>query len=224
MYSLSPHLVIWMFPYLIIWNHIIQKILLKIHQRWKLITSCHNIHLLLQLHPFLHFLLVASSQLRLMVRMKLEVWNIKSYYPLGSQELLSSPKTLPSYCIVGDNIDKYIKPRFERIGASGNTQLHYFHYFAALNRISVDELSASLPLKPSSISHANIARSLLPSSEDDAIMRKNVITLVSRILATHLETMGFDCLRLVDWHISHKYKDEMARKSEIVRYFMLYNL
>ncbi len=139
--------------------------------------------------------------------------------PLVSQELSSSHMTLPSYCIVGDNIDKYVKPRYERIGASGNRQLHYFHYYASLNRISVDELSLSLPVLPSNIAPANVECSLLPSSEDDTIIRKNMITLVSRILAPHLEAMGFDCLRLVDWHISHKYKDEMARKSEIVCYF-----
>ena len=46
--------------------------------------------------------------------------------PIPSQEPPSPKKLItPSYSIVGDNIDKSIKPRYQRIG-TGNRQIHTF--------------------------------------------------------------------------------------------------
>ena len=57
---------------------------------------------------------------------------------------------------------------------------------------------------------------LKSSTADDRAMLHNITTLVSRILSTHLEVLGFDCTRLVNWHIVHEYQKEMEKKSEVV--------
>lgn len=133
---------------------------------------------------------------------------------LPSEEVLHPNKSITtSYSIVGDNIDKSIKPRYQRIG-TGNRQLHYFHFFAASDRVGVNELTT--PPMPPTITPEMCASSLLPSPTDDRAIHQNITTLVSRILATHLETLGFDCTRLAEWHIHHEYEEEMAKKSEVV--------
>ena len=42
--------------------------------------------------------------------------------------------------LCGDNIDKMVKRRYMR-SDKGNLSLHYFHSFAALDRIDVSDLS-----------------------------------------------------------------------------------
>lgn len=130
------------------------------------------------------------------------------------QPALINKSTTTSYSLVGDNIDKTIKPRYQRVG-SGNRQLHYFHFFAASDRVDIHELSITPPMPPT-VTLEKCASSLVPSPNDDRVILQNITTLVSRILATHLENLGFDCTRLVEWHILHEYQEEMAKKSEVV--------
>lgn len=122
-----------------------------------------------------------------------------------------------TYTIVGDNIDKSIKPRYMRVD-SGNRLLHYFHYFAVRDRIDAANLSVSQP-PPPTLTPAKCAISLLPSPDDDKEIKRNITTHISRIIADHLETLGFDCSSLVEWHIPHKYQEQMSRKSEVVRFY-----
>ena len=132
----------------------------------------------------------------------------------------SSPKfqkeggPLPTFTIVGDNIDKSIKPRYTRT-SHGNRQLHYFHFFAVQDRVDLSHLSITAPPPPKK-TPSECARSLLPSTDDDRKIKENVVTIVSRILAKHLESLGFDCAKLVQWRIPHRYEMEMSRKSEVV--------
>lgn len=118
------------------------------------------------------------------------------------------------YSIVGDNIDKFVRPRYMRVG-TGNEQLHYFHYFAVADRVDASNLS-STPPKPPSSAPCECALSMLPSVNDDKAMKCNFVTLVSRVISTHLESIGFDSSELVDWHIPHEYKKQMSKKSEVV--------
>lgn len=85
-----------------------------------------------------------------------------------------------------------LKPRYMRAGY-GNQQLHYFHFFAVPDRVNWSHLSAIPPSQPK----------ITPSA-------------CIRILATHLESTGFDCTKLVTWHISHEYQKQMSKKSEVV--------
>lgn len=103
---------------------------------------------------------------------------------------------------------------------TGNQLLHYFHFFAASNRIDVCNLSIKPPLAPV-ITPKECATSLLPTAEDDKAILDNFITLISRTLAAHLELLGFDCSKLVEWHIPHEYEEQMSRKSKVVSTHMI---
>ena len=63
----------------------------------------------------------------------------------------STPSTqlqLQSYKLVGDNIDKCVRAQYIRFESGhDNKSLHYFHYFAVLNRIDfMKYLSRHTPL------------------------------------------------------------------------------
>jgi hypothetical protein len=125
--------------------------------------------------------------------------NINSEEELATVSLAEPPepqpapakKTTKSYSFVGDNYDKTIKPRYMRVG-EGNRSIHYFHYFCVPDRVDVSHLSI-IPPQPPTITPKECALSLLPSIADDRVILQNTTTLVSRILATHLGTLGFDC-------------------------------
>ena len=48
------------------------------------------------------------------------------------------------YKIVGDNIDKNIRPSFQRVSHQTKS-LHYFYSFAAMDRINISNLSNVVP-------------------------------------------------------------------------------
>ena len=76
--------------------------------------------------------------------------------------------------LVGDNIDKSIKARYVfRSDKHRNQSLHYFHPFAMKNR---KDFSHLLDIHPQSCANSphNIVLSLLPSADDDRILRKNL--------------------------------------------------
>ena len=79
-----------------------------------------------------------------------------------------------TYTMVGDNLDSTIKRRYMRVG-QGNLSLHYFHFFAALDRLNLSKLSFSAPPKPTKTAK-ECALSLLPSIADDHALRSNFIT------------------------------------------------
>lgn len=74
---------------------------------------------------------------------------------------------------VGDNIDKNIHPSFQRYNNKTNS-LHYFHYYALLDRIDLSTCSESLP------SHALNLQQLLVSKDDIEQLESDAIVLFSR--------------------------------------------
>lgn len=120
-----------------------------------------------------------------------------------------------SFKLVGDNIDKGVKPRFIRAEKFANRSLHYFHSFAVLNRVDFSHLSDAVP-DNAHIDTFEMASSLLPSREDDKALRELFIIHVSRVLATHMEFFKFSFDGIIQWHLKHKYNEEMARKSTVV--------
>lgn len=120
-----------------------------------------------------------------------------------------------TFCLVGDNIDKSIKPRYMRVH-QGNQLLHYFHYIAIADRIDFSHLSIRQPVPPT-IPYKECAKSLLPSVADNQALKRNMITLVSRILVTNVDSLNFNFCDVVDWHIPTAYQDEMSKESEVVK-------
>ena len=47
--------------------------------------------------------------------------------------------SLPAFKIVGDNIDKYVKPREMRLDAQSKS-MHYFNFYAVKSRVDVSKL------------------------------------------------------------------------------------
>ena len=138
----------------------------------------------------------------------------------------SSSPPLPSghfgYKLVGDNIDMVVKARYVQVGVLGNRSLHYFHFFAVKNRVDFILLPDVHPdtCLPSSTQMAN---ALLPSANDDKLLRDHFVVHVSRILSTYLPYFKFAFEDVVEWHMNHKYSSQMSQKSEVVSTWCYYN-
>lgn len=77
------------------------------------------------------------------------------------------------YKIVGDNIDKSVKPSFGRVDAPSQS-LHYFHAYSVLDRIDLSGVSDITPSTPLNITE------LLPSTEDIHLIKSQFTILISR--------------------------------------------
>ena len=135
------------------------------------------------------------------------------------------------YKIVGDNIDKNVRPSFQRLDRTTQS-LHYFHSYSVLDRIDHSTLSNAKP----DLGKIDTA-SLLPSAGDITKVKHDFAVLVSRyydynyathiaiiIIVVHGLKIGFWCnmsefssqAKTVEWHIPCKYDAEMAKKSKVV--------
>jgi len=122
------------------------------------------------------------------------------------------------YRLCGDNIDKSIKHRYMRSGATSKVKsIHYFNSYASRNRIDSGISPQVHSCMPSA---ASIAPTLLPSPEDDAMLCHSFEILVSRVLVRYVPffSKSFDGPGVVTWHIEHKHYTEMSEKSEVVSF------
>lgn len=129
----------------------------------------------------------------------------------GSQ---SAPRKL-GHVIIGDNVDGKKKARFVRKGIHHDETYHYFHFYGVQNRI---DLSSFPDVHPHTcmVSPQMRIQALLPSKEDDAVLRNEFVTLVSRILTDNLSYFQHTFDGSVQWHIEHRYYAEMSKKSDVV--------
>ena len=75
--------------------------------------------------------------------------------------------------IIGDNVDKNVKPSFMRINTS-TLSLHYFHSYAVLDRV---DLSGIPDIQPPGTCDL---LALLPSSGDVDMLKQQFSILISR--------------------------------------------
>ena len=132
----------------------------------------------------------------------------------SSTMCMASNPSLP-FKLVGDNLDKNIRPRYQRFNVHRTKSLHYFHSYAVRDRISFQNLpfthpSHCLPSKQ------RLAESLLPSTADDDMLRGNISTIIARILVQHTEFFNKTFSDVAEWHITHPFYEEMSCKSEVV--------
>ena len=92
--------------------------------------------------------------------------------------------------------------------------MHYFHSFAVKDRIDFTHLP-NTPLQRALPSPGAIAKSLLPSPEDDVALAKNLGTIVSRILAADMKYFDFTFDGVTERHIQHPHSVEMQHKSTV---------
>ena len=113
--------------------------------------------------------------------------------------------------LVGDNIDKSIKPRDMRISHQSNL-LHYFNVYAVRDRINFHDLDVTAQLiDPGAVDFTKF----YPTAEDGAALLANFKVLIVRILAQHVPGVQ-DLTANVQDHIDHKYSKQMCEKSEVV--------
>ncbi len=117
--------------------------------------------------------------------------------------------------ICGDNIDKGVKQRYMRVGVKKPDSLHWFHAYAVSDRIDFSNLSEQV-IPTSQICPDRIAASLLPSVEDDLAIRRNICTLMSRVLCDNVTFFKASFDGVVDRHIKHDFYDQMSKKSDVV--------
>lgn len=98
-----------------------------------------------------------------------------------SSPCLATKGQIPSFKIVGDNIDKYVKPREMRLDAQAKS-LNYFNSYAVKGRVDVSKLE-DIPCRPDFKSFE--PTQLLPSKEDQKVLESNFIVLVERVLRKH---------------------------------------
>ena len=127
------------------------------------------------------------------------------------------PESRPTFKLVGDNIDKNVKPRDMR--ADHQTQsLHYFHSFAVKDRIDFSSVPNTLSL----INPAEVdLNCCLPSGEDERVLDDNLCVLISRVVAQYMPFFK-ECASRVNQHIDHPYSKEMAQKSTVVCVYIYY--
>ena len=119
----------------------------------------------------------------------------------------------PTFKLVGDNIDKLVKPRFMRCDTQSRS-LHYFNHYVVKDRIDIRHLS-DIPASLPSHNPSTLAKSLLPLSQDNEALANNFAIHISRILTANMPFFK-DAEETVVGHIPHKYATEMTRKSSVV--------
>ena len=119
--------------------------------------------------------------------------------------------TLTTFKIVGDNIDKEIKPRHMRSDYQARS-LHYFHSYAVRDRLNLDSYDDSPSAPDPSLVNLEL---LLPSPDDNREIRHNMAILIARVLKKHMpffSTYGNG----LEGHITHEFSEGMGQRSEVV--------
>ena len=108
-------------------------------------------------------------------------------------------------------MDKTISPRYMRSDHQRQS-IHYFHMYAALDRVNAVDLPADHLVGDISTTPLS---AFLPSPADCKVLRANYAVLLGRIVVKKLAFFKVfeDC---VVNHITHKHSDVMKQKSVIV--------
>ncbi len=132
---------------------------------------------------------------------------------LTPPEKADSPsQTWSGFKIVGDNIDKTIRPRRQRFD-NQTKSLHYFNIMAVQDRVDFSKFS---DVNPEALrSPAFNVEALLPNEDDLRAIRGNFSVLVSRVLVQYIPALKH-LEPAVQKHIKHQYYEEMSRYSEVV--------
>ena len=133
----------------------------------------------------------------------------------GTEQPSDRVPTLPTFKLVGDNLDKSVRPRDMRMD-SQTQALHYFHMYAVRDRINLAEFTdnPSLP----EVSLADL-KTILPTNQDQEVLQKNFAILIARTLTKHMpffKKFGSGLER----HLVHERYEEMSAKSEVVSVFI----
>ena len=128
-----------------------------------------------------------------------------------SHQLPDKRSSWSGFKLVGDNIDKTVKPRDMRLSHQSSS-LHYFHVYAVKDRVDFFFFFCNVDL----IDRTTIDTTLfLPSAEDTSVLFANFKELIGRVLSRDI-LHDEDLFSLTKGHIEHKYSEQMSKKSEVV--------
>ena len=118
--------------------------------------------------------------------------------------------------IVADNLDFSLSARIQT-SRLRNQSIHWTHHLAIRDRVVTTDPTPCLEAAKGQCKIADLELSeLLPSSETNLAVENDFVVLVSRMVVKFLP--AFHMFRdAVIHHIPHKYSEEMARKSDVVR-------
>ena len=117
-----------------------------------------------------------------------------------------TPQGMFSYIIVGDDVDKTVKPRYMMVDHQSQS-LHYFHAYAALDRVDFQHLPNSEPIaQVSSLPNS----SFLPNLEDCAALRSNYAVILGHELVRLVPFLK-QFAEYVPAHITRQHSEEMSR-------------
>ena len=142
--------------------------------------------------------------------------------PMSSEVECGNSSLLLGFKLVGDNIDKNVRPRHMRQDKQ-TLSMHYYHSYAVRDRVSISGLSDAIPdLKNVPLLSIPV-NNVLPSDSDHQSLMHNFALLVSRHLVDHIRYFKENYSDIVIRHIKHDYYDEMSQKSETVYSMHLYH-
>lgn len=126
----------------------------------------------------------------------------------NSSVIVTQMPKLVTYKLVGDNIDKDVKPRQMRFDYQTRS-LHYFHTYALQDRVDLSSLSDEPRPLPTPIDLTVI----LPDKADDECLQNNFAILMSRVVCKYVP---FFSRYKAERHIKHEYSRQMSHKSVVV--------
>ena len=107
------------------------------------------------------------------------------------QHISHHPSSWKGFKIVGDNLDKTVRPRQQKFDKCTKS-LHYFNSMAILDRVDMSKLSD----ERSAFNYSSFSlESLLPQPEDLAEITANFRVLIGRVLVKHVPALK--CLNSV---------------------------
>lgn len=118
---------------------------------------------------------------------------------------------LPTYRLVGDNVDLRVHVRHQTISHMDHDH-HWFNMYAIKDRI----FGLHLPdQRPQADVQTVPLSSFLPNVDDCVCLHKEFTILFARVLIKHLPCFSF-LQTVVPDHIKHQHSDIMKSKSEVV--------
>ena len=134
---------------------------------------------------------------------------------LDLEDIFGAHKSYTSMKLVGDNLDKEVVPREMRSDYQKRS-LHYFHAYAVKDRIDLSEVSDQ-KVQPD-LQSIQLTE-LLPTGDDEDILRRNFTILICRVLIKHMQYFApFN--KAIDKHIQHDFSSQMSQKSEVVSVYL----
>lgn len=135
-------------------------------------------------------------------------WGAVDAVDVQSLQSFNNKNKPPSYQVIGDNIDLYVKVKHQASDRQ-NKSIHWFAMNAVQNRVKGEDLDNTQPKK--AILDVENAE-FLPSKEDNSDLLHDFVPLVARVLADKVPALkGFK--QAVVRHIPHEFSKEMKQKS-----------